>query len=99
MIAGSGGSAANREEDGREVAPCVVAQGPQVPTDKPHQRREEGGVSVQDGNGDEGRHRGVAPPILRVVGLSFAVLLQEIFPGAHAGQGSQQYPQQFANNH
>ena len=98
-IAGSSGSAANWEEDGREVAPRVVAQGPQVPADKLHQWREEGGVSVQDGNGDGGRHRSVAPPILRVVGSGFAILLQKIFPGAHAGQGSRQHPQQFANDH
>ena len=64
-IAGSSGSAANREEDGYQVALRVVAQGPGNPSDKPHQQKEEGGVFIQDGNGDGGRCRGVAPGDLK----------------------------------
>ena len=73
VIAGNSGSAANREDDGQEVVPCLVTQGPQEPADKPHQQQEEGGVSIQDGNGDGGRRSGVTPPISRVVGSNEAV--------------------------
>ena len=35
-LAGNSGSAANREEDGREVVPCVVTRSRQEPSAEPH---------------------------------------------------------------
>ena len=39
------------------MAPRVVAQGPHWPADKPHRRREEGGISIQDGTDDTSEER------------------------------------------
>ena len=55
-IAGSSGSAENREEDFREVASRAVAQGPQETVDE-HYHRQEGGVSIQDGTEDVSEER------------------------------------------
>ena len=72
----------NLEEDGRKVGPHVVTQDPRSPADKHHQRREEDGISIQDGDGEGGRRPSVAPPISHVVRLGFAVLPQTNFPSA-----------------
>ena len=87
-LAGSSESAANWEEDGREVVPRVFVQGLREPADVTHQRREEGGVSVQDGDGHGGCRRGVAPPISWLVRSGFFVLPRTNFPGAHVGRGN-----------
>ena len=98
-IAGSSGSAANWEKDGREVTPRVITQGPRELTEEPYQQQEPGGVSIKDSDRDWGRCRGIVPPISRVVGFGFAVLPRTNFPGACVVQGSWQRPQRITDGH
>ena len=59
---------------------CFVAQGPRGLVDKPHQRQEERGVSIQDGDGNGGPPQQRWVPHLAYYLFEFRCLTTHKFP-------------------